>query len=337
MIQQNPSFILLKRLWHIGSVSFWLGLWIFGLGLLFCYFIRYWKGDIFFPVRLSNYLMPWMLAALVPGLIAAGLANHKWLAVTLLAPAIFICFTHAPLLLSCLRPEHDDLTQLKVMSYNVWRENKNMSAAAEVIRKEQPDILLLQELQLARVENLFGALVDLYPDSKLHFAYHKKMLQAVISRYPLTQMDALPEKGQAQKVLIETPHGPITVFNIHPSKRKNWLQRHRQISALLAEDIATIVGPIILGGDFNTTDQTQTYWLVTQFLHNAHWEAGCGFGFTYPASKKIFKLGVPIPPLVRIDHIFYSNSFVPKRARTLKESGGSDHLPVVAEFFWRKM
>jgi len=322
--------------WQIISTSFWVGLWIFGLGLLFCYFIRYLQGDHLFPVRINNYLMPWMLAVLVPGLIAAGLANHRWLAVTLLAPTIFICLTYAPLLLPCLRTEHNDLTQLKVMSYNVWRKNKNMSVAAEVIRKEQPDILLLQELQLARVENLFDALVNLYPDSKLHFAYHKKMLQAVISRYPLTQMVALPEKGQAQKVLIKTPHGPITVFNIHPSRRKNWLRRHRQISALLAEDIATIVGPIILGGDFNTNDQTQTYRLVTQYLRNAHWEAGCGFGFTYPAPKKIVKRGVPIPPLVRIDHIFYSDSFVPKRARTLKESGGSDHLPVVAEFFLEK-
>lgn len=132
--------------------------------------------------------------------------------------------------------------------------------------------------------------------------------------------------------MIETPDGPITVFNIHPIKQSGWLRRYRQISALLAEDITTTDGPLILGGDFNTTDQTQTYRMVNKHLRNAHREAGCGFGFTYPASKFIFKGKALIPPLVRIDHLFYNDRLVPQKARTLKESGGSDHFPVVAEF-----
>ena len=158
------------------------------------------------------------------------------------------------------------------------------------------------------------------------------MLQGIISRYPMTSLGVFPNKGQAQKVLIETHDGPITVFNIHPIKQSGWLRRYRQLSALVAEDIATSNGPLILGGDFNTTDQTQTYRMVNKHLRDAHREAGCGFGFTYPSSMSILGGRVPIPSVVRIDHIFYNERFVAINARTLKESGGSDHFPVVAEF-----
>ena len=134
---------------------------------------------------------------------------------------------------------------------------------------------------------------------------------------------------------LESPCGPITLINIHAYKYK-WLRRHKQMTALLKEDIATEKDPVILGGDFNTSDQSQTYRLVNKYLNNAHWEAGCGFGFTFPSSSSRLKRKYSVPPLIRIDHIFYSSHFIPRSARTLRESGGSDHLPVVAEFVMKQ-
>jgi len=90
--------------------------------------------------------------------------------------------------------------------------------------------------------------------------------------------------------------------------------------------------PLILGGDFNTSVQSQTYRLVNQYLNNAQWEAGCGFGFTYPSQAFRWKGIAPMPAIIRIDHIFYRNHFIARGARTLNESGGLYHLPVVADF-----
>jgi endonuclease/exonuclease/phosphatase family metal-dependent hydrolase len=103
------------------------------------------------------------------------------------------------------------------------------------------------------------------------------------------------------------------------------------MQSLLSEDARHAQSPIILGGDFNTNDQSQTYRLVNQYLRNSHWEVGCGFGFTYPTPESIFGMDLPIPALIRIDHIFYSDDFIAIRARTLTDSGGSDHYPVMAE------
>jgi endonuclease/exonuclease/phosphatase (EEP) superfamily protein YafD len=145
----------------------------------------------------------------------------------------------------------------------------------------------------------------------------------------------MPEKGRAQKVLLETPTGPITVINIHPDFR-NWQRRYQQMTRLVQEDIVPADGPIILGGDFNTTDQTQIYRMVNQQMKNAHWEAGWGFGFTFPCHVREIRDKFSLPQLVRIDHIFYNDHFFARKGGTFSESGGSDHLPVFAEFSWTK-
>lgn len=199
MVQNLNNILSLKGLWGLFSYSFWLGLWLFGLGVLIFYLLRWWSGDQLLPVRLINYLMPWLWVILVPAMILAGMAHHKWLFATLLIPTLFISFTYAPLFLTCLKTDIVGLTPVKVMSYNVWRENRDMGAVAEVILKEQPDILLLQELKPDRADRLNGALVNLYSDAELHFNYEPKMLQGVISRYAITSMGAFPNKGQAQR------------------------------------------------------------------------------------------------------------------------------------------
>jgi endonuclease/exonuclease/phosphatase family metal-dependent hydrolase len=72
--------------------------------------------------------------------------------------------------------------------------------------------------------------------------------------------------------------------------------------------------------------------MLSQYLENAHWEAGWGFGFSFPSDDRpLANVVTFFSPVVRIDHIFYSLHFVVRSAATLSESGGSDHLPVVAE------
>jgi endonuclease/exonuclease/phosphatase (EEP) superfamily protein YafD len=157
--------------------------------------------------------------------------------------------------------------------------------------------------------------------------------QAIFSRYPLEQISVEFKKGRTQKVFIETPAGRIAVWNVHPIPP--FLvppqQYDAQISAL-AVDISKAKGPLIVAGDFNATDQSEAYRTINWYLKNAYWEAGQGFGFTYPAPPYTFMdTGFQTGPLWRIDHIFHSQDFLVTNAYTLKMSGGSDHFPIVAE------
>jgi vancomycin resistance protein VanJ len=325
-------FILssLKSIWNSGRRLFWLGMSFFGLGVMAWYGVHWWSGDRFGPVRLVNYFMPWLLVGLIPALMIAGVARYKWIALLLAVPTLIISLTFAPLFLPRPSMVLAASASFKVMSYNVLYANKHIDRAAQLIRQEQPDILLLQEVTPRLAEALTPQLVDLYPGGQVHFAYEPDVAQAIISRYPLTPLELAYEKGRTQKVRVETPVGPIEVWNVHPSTPLPWVRQYQQITAL-AEDISTVDSPLIVGGDFNTTDQSETYRLVNQHLQNAHWEAGWGFGFSFPARSPKFK-GVPVlTPVIRIDHIFYNQYFLARSARTLDKSGGSDHFPVVAE------
>ena len=101
------------------------------------------------------------------------------------------------------------------------------------------------------------------------------------------------------------------------------------MAALLEEDVLPERTPVILGGDVNAPEHSQVYGLIAAHLENAQRAAGSGFGFTYPAAG-LRLLGVSAFPVVRIDHVFFSRHFVALRAKTLQDSGGSDHRPVLA-------
>jgi endonuclease/exonuclease/phosphatase (EEP) superfamily protein YafD len=307
---------------------FWIGVWAFGIGLILVGGLRWWNGDHLISVRLFNYLMPWFLIGTLGGIGASLLSGRYLLALLLVVPTLFIIVTYGPLFLPGQERPHDGF-QLKVMSYNVWRENSNIHAIAEVIRKQKPDLILLQEIHRDTLRALSAELNDLYLNEP-YVTFEERKLQAMISSFPLKRLDAGHEKGRAQKAIVSTPGGAITVLNVHPS-RGRWQRRHKQMINLITDDIADEDNPLILGGDFNTTDQSQTYRLFSPLLKNAHWQGGWGFGFTYPTPAVKLLARIPLPPLVRIDHIFHSKHFLTRKASTLPDSGGSDHFPVIAE------
>ncbi|MEW5958992.1 MAG: endonuclease/exonuclease/phosphatase family protein [Chloroflexota bacterium] len=326
------KFILLpiKCFWPASRRLFWGGLWLLGLGLLAWYPLRWWPGDSFWPVRLVNYMMPWLLAALTPALLITLLAQRRGLAVTLAIPTLLVGLTFAPLFLPRPNIALAGDASYRVMSYNIWGRNRDVAALAGVIGQEQPDILLLQEVNPEMAGQLRAALAEFYAGHELYLAYEPGLGQAIISRYPLAPVAAEWDKGRAQKVLANTPAGPVAVWNVHTSQPLPWFWQYRQIAALAA-DIAAVDTPLIVAGDFNTTDQSETYRLINEHLGNAHWDAGWGFGFSFPAQIRQVKKIPLVTPLVRIDHIFYSRHFFAYQARTLADSGGSDHLPVVTQ------
>ncbi len=336
-MSQNFVISLLKALRNVVHSGFWLGLWGFGLAVWLWYLLRWWSGDHFFPVRLAGYFLPWLPVGLIPGLVVAGLARRKWLSLALTGPGIFIGLTFAPFFLPSSNNTPPTSPILKIMSYNLWLGNQNVLAISEVIRQEQPDILLLQELNPAIAQTLFDELSNLFPDSELYFDFVQEsehefpFFQAVISRYPLMPISVEADKGRVQKVMVETPTGPLAVWNVHPVPPIYFGSQHCQQLSALAADIAAVDGPLIVGGDFNITNQSELYQSINRYLGNAHREAGWGLDFTFPASPHTQGLPVATGPLYRLDHIFYSRHFFAHSAQTLTESGGSDHLPVAAK------
>jgi vancomycin resistance protein VanJ len=313
---------------------FWSIAWLVGLSLILLYPLHWLFGDSLKPVRMVSYITPWLLIFSLPLLIIAGLRRHKWLSLVLAISTLAIGFSFAPLFLPnrqvTLSP--DDFS-LKIMSYNLHGIPK-IDGIVDVIHREKPDILLIQECSPALASPSFHGLDDLYPelyadaDSKIYG-------QLIFSRYPV---ERIGDKGRIQKTLIKTPAGTIAVWNVHPIPP--FLVPPEQYDAqmtALAADIAKEKGPLIAAGDFNATTQSEVYRKINHYLKDTYWEAGWGFGFTYPAPPYTFMdMRLQTGPLWRIDYIFYSQDFAVTSAHTLTTSGGSDHFPIVAKLSMAK-
>lgn len=297
------------------------------------YPLRWWLGDQFYLIRLFNYGLPWLLIGLVLGLVVTAVRSRQqiwWQMMTV--STVFISLPLLPIFLPGWGNQPAGPAALKVMSYSLCKANWETQAIVQVITRVQPDLLLLQEVRPDMARKLAKHLADLYAPYKLHLAYEAHLQQAVISRYPLRRVGASRTEGRVQKIMVDTLHGVIEVWNVHASQPFYWQQHYQELTAL-AEAIGEVEGPFVVGGDFNAVDQSEMYRLIAARLHNAHRQVGSGFGFTFPAPQpdiychSNFHYSF-IPPLIRIDHIFYSRHFLAHQAETLPQSGGSDHLPV---------
>jgi endonuclease/exonuclease/phosphatase family metal-dependent hydrolase len=102
------------------------------------------------------------------------------------------------------------------------------------------------------------------------------------------------------------------------------------MAAAVAEMAEEDGGPLVVMGDFNTTDQTENYGLVADKLTDVHWSVGRGFGFTFPDLRRYGADSPVVGPVVRIDHIFVSEHLTPQETHVIPSGHGSDHRPVVA-------
>ena len=302
--------------------------------------LRFYPGDRWTPARLGSYFAPWLFMALLPALGVVLIARRRWSA-RLITLLLLVFMTQYWPLIFPRSPQafaQTDADSLRVMTFNVNFNNRDARGVAELIAAEQPDIIAFQEMS----EELSAAL---RPKIEADYPYYLVdnswgLQMAIAARYTLETLPRHPNAIRAQHGLVKTPAGDIVIWNVHPNPAVTggW-DSQRQLLALVAEDVAVEERPLIVLGDFNTTDQTENYQLIANHLTDAQWAAGQGFGFTFPDLSKAITPEQPwpicallnTPPLVRIDHILVSRHFTPRAARVVPYSYSSDHLPVVAE------
>lgn len=88
----------------------------------------------------------------------------------------------------------------------------------------------------------------------------------------------------------------------------------------IAEIVNNTSSPLLLCGDFNDLPNSYTYYTIKGYLQDGFKSAGKGFAGTY---KGLYNT-------LRIDYIFYTDTFSPIRYETIPFEM-SDHNPVLME------
>jgi endonuclease/exonuclease/phosphatase family metal-dependent hydrolase len=243
-------------------------------------------------------------------------------------------------------PQQYPPVTFRVMTYNIHHgegldKKVDLQRIAELIKREQADIVALQEVdkgvQRTDRRDLPAELAALTAltcvfSNNFHFQ-GGEYGNAVLTRFPIKRWTNTHYKmlrpGEQRGILqlVLNVHGRELVFmDTHIDYRGDDTERLMNV-AEIQELMQQYRGrPVILCGDFNDTPDSRTHQKLAEHFDDAWTAVEAGDGFTIPAEK----------PRKRIDFIWVSkaSSLVPVKS-WVPESAASDHLPVVAELRWR--
>jgi endonuclease/exonuclease/phosphatase (EEP) superfamily protein YafD len=228
----------------------------------------------------------------------------------------------------------------RLMTYNVNWGGPSPQLAVNLIRREKPDIVCLQETTAEWEKYLRATLSRDYP----HMNFRSSAGRAggglgFLSKTLPTEITYLPsDTGWFDGWIMGflTDAGPVQVLNVHlrppVSDRGSFGvsgylftgdDRQREMRRFYAAGRADL--PMVVAGDFNDTETSGVLrWLKSKGMRNALSE----FDRSTPTWQWQTSL---ITLRRRMDHIVYAPELYCYEARVIK-GGASDHYPVVGVF-----
>ncbi|MCW3106525.1 MAG: endonuclease [Segetibacter sp.] len=233
---------------------------------------------------------------------------------------------------------------IKVMTYNIHHANPpsregyiDLNAIAQVIQKEQPDLVALQEVDVhtKRSGSTVSEADEIASKTGMNVYFAKAIDHdggdyglAILSRFPLSAQHTykLPTaegtKGEHRVLAtaeISLPGNHKLVFACtHLDAQKGDTNRLLQINAI-RDVIQKEKFPVIIGGDFNASTNSRVINILDEYLRRT---CLTDCGFTIPVKN----------PNKTIDFIAYTQ---PGKLSTIShkvidEQYASDHLPVLS-------
>ncbi len=301
------------------------------------------EGEIFNGIALINNMLHLMLLpALVLFPLALGL--RQWLLVAVLVvPFGVAVMDTAPALFNRPLDAPPGSSEVTVLTYNLLWRSGGLAVFADsiaIIETADADIVALQELSFEARDVLGQALADVYPYRALYGMANGTQGQGLLSKYPITdhryfQSDTVVQLGHMEATL-RIDQREIAVINAHPvhpfmSPGADVSVRGADVANVLDVALAAAAQrPTILLGDFNLTPKTDDYDRITAHFTDVYGVVGRGLGYTFPVTSANGQLSLLLPPLARLDYVFVGDGWQPVSAQVWRESGGSDHRPMLA-------
>jgi endonuclease/exonuclease/phosphatase family metal-dependent hydrolase len=227
---------------------------------------------------------------------------------------------------------------LKVLSYNISGHSTllrsgHVTAIAELIAEEKPDLVGLQEVHRGTWQSRFrdqAAEIAARTGLTLHFGPSYRALggefgNAVLVRGRVLAAEVLPlpSYGEPRTMLrteVEVDGFVLDFFVTHLAAWGSWNRRMRtEQTACLVEQVRASGRPYVLCGDFNAPPDARELDVVVR--NDIFQLCGIARESTHSLLDR------------RLDYIFSDPRFEVVDARVLRR-GKSDHWPVVAELRW---
>lgn len=299
----------------------------YGLNLALFLLLRWTVGERWMLVALFNsFLHVLVLPSLL--LLPLFLLRRQWRITLLLIPGVLVFSTsYAGLFLPQAVVVPPTATHLRVLTYNLNKNNRSLTEILSILRDARADLVALQELNFDVAAVLEAELSDRYPYQALYPTADFAGM-GVLSRYPIRTEEFWRLSFGHQRLELTIEQNQVIFYNTHPIHP---FGRWSFDSATRSSEIAVLLqratqdkGPVLVVGDFNMTDQAEDYGMMTTTYKDAWQAVGWGLGHTFPQRANV-------PLLARIDYIFHSADFSAQEAQVWSTAGGSDHRPLWAD------
>jgi vancomycin resistance protein VanJ len=296
-------------------------------------------ADLWWPATLFLFSPRWLLA--LPSLLllpAAGALRPRAVApvlcglVLVLGPVMGFSIPWQR-----LRSDPPPGRHFRVLTCNMHYHPVPPEPLDQLLAAERPDIVVLQEWRGP------GEFKSLAGDA---WHIHRVRGLFLASNYPLRQATRLGnnssgEQASVMRYELETPAGVVTLFSLHLASPREGLakvvhergqapddleassQLRWKQSEYLAREAATVAGPVLLAGDFNTPPESAIFRRLWGRYTDAFGAAGWGWGYTFFGGRT----------RVRIDHILAGPGWHCDRC-WVGPDVGSAHRPVLADLTW---
>jgi endonuclease/exonuclease/phosphatase (EEP) superfamily protein YafD len=298
-------------------------------------------GDANWRLILLNRIVPYLFIP-VPLFLVWGIYTRRSKSViALFVPCLIFVWIYHPYLFPKIFPSSQSNSQLNVMTYNVLFSNLDYDGVANVILTYQPDLVALQEVKIEMMDALEDRLARDYSYSLMGMK-NDFGTTAVFSKYPFTDAYTLDLQADrpATVVKVNVNGQNVTFVAVHLLAYNLWwtklkdipavvLQRttdqNRQVEILL-DELEEEDGIVIVGCDCNSYETSSSYLILRQSMHSAAQDMGWLLG-----KAELVNTRQDID-LQHIDFIWYREPLIPIGVYKILDSGGSDHLPVLANF-----
>jgi endonuclease/exonuclease/phosphatase (EEP) superfamily protein YafD len=245
-----------------------------------------------------------------------------------LVPLIFFAWVTTPWRLLPLKKAQQEAGSIKILSWNMLLVNRNYDDVLELVRREQPDILLLIELSPLASKQL-ESLRAIFPYSHSLPAWegcgigmlsrvpHSSFRTIYLANHwmPAIELEIEREDGKGRLSLLGThtvsPH-------LDDQRRTNF--RNQQLKDL-GRWAAEQPGGAMIIGDLNVTPWSPPFWRLIEEgrLEDSSWYRGY-----FPSWPTILQsMGIPI------DHALVNEKIHVLDRRNVYGRSNSDHYPMV--------
>ena len=273
----------------------------------------------------TSALAPYLMLGAPLAVLMFGLLRRWLLLLLAVGLTMAVVAVQLPLYVSERAP---DGVTVRFVSANL-RYGEADPAAVLRLARDHADVLAVQEL----TPILSQQLADLNADFPFQALQPRQGPAGVgiWSRYPITQSS--PVDGfwlglLTARILVADTGAETTVVTAHlsppwPDPFEGWRADMARFASVLQNLAADSPGPVIVGGDLNSTvDVREFRHLLRDGYRDAAEQAGAGLTRTHPAD-------IAVPPVFAVDHIL-TRDCTATALRTLPVAG-SDHRALAAD------